>query len=112
MTSQEEEEVGLSDELFDIYGLEEVHDAESGVEGNGLSLEVAGESNNGELHENGGGTVQGWAPPGLGVCQLWAQQASLLKRKKSEFILHGLVDVGVAALPHLMSRIVSDRLPF
>ncbi|CAM9728641.1 unnamed protein product [Ectocarpus fasciculatus] len=81
-TSQEEEEVGLSEELFDTFGLE-VHDAERGVEGHGLSLGVEGESNNGELHENGGGTVQGWAPPGLGVCQLWAQQASLLKRKKT-----------------------------
>lgn len=31
------------------------------------------------------GKLQGWAPPGLGVCQLWAQQASSLKRKKGEF---------------------------
>ncbi|CAB1114694.1 unnamed protein product [Ectocarpus sp. CCAP 1310/34] len=79
----QEEEVRLSDELFDSYGLEEMHDVESGVEGHGLSLGVGEKSNNGELHENGGGTVQGWAPPGLGVCQLWAQQASLLKRKKT-----------------------------
>ncbi|CAM9418173.1 unnamed protein product [Scytosiphon promiscuus] len=33
--------------------------------------------------EEKGGAVQGWAKPGLGVCQLWAQQASSLKRKKS-----------------------------
>lgn len=35
-------------------------------------------------HGNGGGggmLSQGWAPPGLGVCQLWAQQASSLKKK-------------------------------
>eukprot|EP00752_Nemacystus_decipiens_P001308 g1298.t1 len=33
------------------------------------------------LDEAESGKLPGWAPPGLGVCQLWAQQASSLKRK-------------------------------
>eukprot|EP00903_Cladosiphon_okamuranus_P007216 g7004.t1 len=41
---------------------------------------VANNSNGND--EAGSGKLQGWAPPGLGVCQLWAQQASSLKRKK------------------------------
>lgn len=42
------------------------------------------EEANGRGEADSGGKLRGWAPPGLGVCQLWAQQASSLKKKKGK----------------------------